>query len=233
MATLDSSAVNLALPTLAVEFDAKFDALQWVVLAYLLVITGLLLPLGRAADALGRRRLFVAGLATFVVGSLLSGLAVNVWMLVACRVLQGLGGAATQAIGAALVIDAFPHNERGRAMGWVLSAVSAGLVAGPLAGGVLVGTVGWRWIFYLNVPVGLVSLALGLRPAGNCPQRSAALRSRGGGVAGGRRDAGVVRAQSGASGWHRGAAGTGAPPHRARGARRIHLVATPLARPNR
>ena len=163
MATLDSSAVNLALPTLAVEFDARFDALQWVVLAYLLVITGLLLPLGRAADALGRRRLFVAGLATFVVGSLLSGLAVNVWMLVACRVLQGLGGAATQAIGAALVIDAFPHNERGRAMGWVLSAVSAGLVAGPLAGGVLVGTIGWRWIFYLNVPVGLVSLALGLR----------------------------------------------------------------------
>ena len=163
MATLDSSAVNLALPTLAVELDATFDALQWVVLAYLLVITSLLLPLGRAADALGRRRLFVAGLVTFVAASLLSGMAVNVWMLIACRVLQGVGSAALQAIGAALVIDAFPHNERGRAMGWVLTAVSAGLVTGPLAGGLLVGTIGWRWIFYLNVPVGLVSLALGLR----------------------------------------------------------------------
>ena len=163
MATLDSSAVNITLPTLAVEFDATFDALQWVVLAYLLVITGLLLPFGRVADVLGRRRFFVAGLATFVAGSLLSGMAVDVWMLVACRVLQGLGSAATQAIGAALVIDAFPQNERGRAMGWVLSAVSAGLITGPLAGGVLVGTIGWRWIFYLNVPVGLVSLALGLR----------------------------------------------------------------------
>ncbi len=163
MATLDSSAVNLALPTLAVELDATFDTLQWVVLAYLLVITSLLLPLGRAADALGRRRLFVAGLVTFVAASLLSGMAVNVWMLIACRVLQGVGSAALQAIGAALVIDAFPHNERGRAMGWVLTAVSAGLVTGPLAGGLLVGTIGWRWIFYLNVPVGLVSLALGLR----------------------------------------------------------------------
>ena len=163
MATLDSSAVNITLPTLAVELDATFDALQWVVLAYLLVITGLLLPFGRAADVLGRRRFFVAGLAIFVAGSLLSGMAVNVWMLVACRVLQGLGSAATQAIGAALVIDAFPENERGRAMGWVLSAVSAGLITGPLAGGVLVGTIGWRWIFYLNVPVGLISLALGLR----------------------------------------------------------------------
>ena len=163
MATLDASAVNVSLPSLAVELNATFDAIQWVALGYLLVITGMLLPIGRAADTLGRRRLFLAGLIVFVIGSLLSGLSVNVWMLVGFRILQGIGGAATQAIGAAVVIDAFPDNERGRAMGWVLMAVSAGLVAGPIAGGVLVGTIGWRWIFYINVPVGIASLALGLR----------------------------------------------------------------------
>lgn len=163
MATLDASAVNVSLPSLAVELNTTFDAIQWVALGYLLVITGMLLPIGRAADTLGRRRLFLAGLVVFVIGSLLSGLSINVWMLVGFRILQGIGGAATQAIGAAVVIDAFPDNERGRAMGWVLMAVSAGLVAGPIAGGVLVGTIGWRWIFYINVPVGIASLALGLR----------------------------------------------------------------------
>lgn len=162
-ATLDASAIAVSLPNLAVEFGASFDTLQWVVLGYLLVITGMLLPIGRAADALGRRRIFLGGLAVFVVGSLLAGLSVGIWMLIGFRVLQALGGAATQAIGAALVIDAFPGHERGRAMGLVLAAVSAGLVAGPIAGGLLTATIGWRWIFFINVPVGIMSLALGWR----------------------------------------------------------------------
>ena len=163
MTTLDASIVNVSLPTLVEELHAPFAAVQWVVLGYVLVITGLLLPAGRVAEIVGRRRLFLLGFAVFTATSLVAGFAVNVWMLVAARVIQGTGAAAMQAISPALLLDAFPARERGRAMGMNASAVSLGLLAGPMLGGVVLGTLGWPYIFFLKVPVGVVGVLLGLR----------------------------------------------------------------------
>ena len=163
MSTLDTSIVNVSLPTLVEELDAPFAAVQWVVLGYMLVITGLLLPAGRAAEIVGRRRLFLLGFLVFTISSLIAGFAANVWMLVATRAVQGAGAAAMQAISPALLLDAFPARERGRALGMNASAVSLGLLAGPMVGGVVLGTLGWPYIFFLKVPVGVAGILLGLR----------------------------------------------------------------------
>ena len=168
MATLDASIVNVSLPTLVRELDAPFDRVQWVTLAYVIAITGLLLPSGRLAQMRGAKRLYLFGFLVFTVGSLLCGLASNVGLLIAFRVVQGVGGSMTQALGPALVVDAFPPSERGRAIGFILSAVSIGLVSGPVLGGLILGSLGWPFIFLLNVPVGIAAVALGARilPAG-------------------------------------------------------------------
>jgi EmrB/QacA subfamily drug resistance transporter len=168
MATLDASIVNVSLPTLVRELDAPFDRVQWVTLAYVIAITGLLLPSGRLAQMRGAKRLYLFGFLVFTIGSLLCGLASNVGLLIAFRVVQGVGGSMTQALGPALVVDAFPPSERGRAIGFILSAVSIGLVSGPVLGGLILGSLGWPFIFLLNVPVGIAAVALGARilPAG-------------------------------------------------------------------
>ena len=168
MATLDASIVNVSLPTLVRELDAPFDRVQWVTLAYVIAITSLLLPAGRLAQMRGAKRLYLLGFLVFTVGSLLCGLATNVGLLIAFRVIQGIGGSITQALGPALVVAAFPPSERGKAIGFILSAVSIGLVSGPVLGGLILGSLGWPFIFLLNVPVGVAAVALGARilPAG-------------------------------------------------------------------
>ena len=168
MATLDASIVNVSLPTLVRELDASFDLVQWVTLAYVITITSLLLPAGRLAQMWGQKRLFLVGFLVFTLGSLLAGLAPNVGWLIAFRVVQGVGGSITQALGPALVVDAFPPSERGKAIGFILSAVSIGLVSGPVLGGLILGSLGWPFIFLLNVPVGVAAVAVGARilPAG-------------------------------------------------------------------
>lgn len=161
MATLDASIVNVSLPTLANELNASFDSVQWVSLAYLLIITGLLLPAGRLAQMHGAKPVFLTGFMIFTLGSLLAGLATSVWILVAFRVIQGIGGAITQALGPGMVVSTFPKNERGKAIGMILAAVSLGLVSGPLVGGLFLSTLGWPFIFLINVPFGLAAIGLG------------------------------------------------------------------------
>ena len=163
MATLDASIVNVSLPTLVRELDAPFDRVQWVTLAYVIAITSLLLPAGRLAQMRGAKRLYLLGFLVFTVGSLLCGLAQNVGLLIAFRVVQGIGGSITQALGPALVVAAFPPSERGKAIGFILSAVSIGLVSGPVLGGLILASLGWPFIFLLNVPVGVAAVALGAR----------------------------------------------------------------------
>ena len=163
MATLDASIVNVSLPTLAHELEAPFASAQWITLAYLLVITGFLLPAGRLAQIVGTKRLFLIGLIIFTFGSLLAGLAPNIWSLVAFRVIQATGGAITQALGPGLVVGVFPPTDRGKAVGLILTAVSAGLVTGPVMGGLILGSLGWPFLFLINVPVGLAAIALGIR----------------------------------------------------------------------
>ncbi len=157
MATLDSSIVNIALPTIRQQLHAG-DAVEWVVLSYLLATTSTLLVIGRLSDLIGRRPIYVSGFAVFTFGSLLCGLAWDIWSLVGFRVLQGLGAAMLFAIAPAIVSDTFGPRERGRALGWIGTIVAAGTSMGPVLGGLLLAGFGWPAIFFVNVPVGLVAI---------------------------------------------------------------------------
>jgi EmrB/QacA subfamily drug resistance transporter len=164
MVVLDATIVNVALPSIQKGLDFSPTSLQWVVNAYTLVFGGFLLLGGRAADLLGRKRLFMAGVALFSAASLLNGLAQSSTMLIAGRALQGLGGALVSPAALSIITTTFTENEeRTRALG-VWSAIAAGGGAvGLLLGGVLTDLVSWPWIFIVNVPVGLITLALALR----------------------------------------------------------------------
>ena len=175
MATLDASVVNIALPTLQRRFAVPFTTIEWVVLAYTVTITGLMLTAGRLADRRGRRRVYAAGLAVFTLGSLLCGLAPGALALVAARVLQGVGAAMVSANGSALLVSAFPLEERGKALGAFGAMVGVGLALGAPLGGLVIAHASWRWVFLVNVPLGLLTMALLRRrvprdpPAGEAP----------------------------------------------------------------
>src|SRR5262249_470023 len=133
--TLDISVVNIALPTLSRVFGVPLTRIEWVVLAYVVTITGLLLAAGRVADQIGRRRVYAAGLALFGAASVLCGLAASAAALIAARVLQGVGAALMSANSSALLVSSFPEAERGRALGAFGAAVGVGLAIGTPLGG--------------------------------------------------------------------------------------------------
>jgi EmrB/QacA subfamily drug resistance transporter len=160
LATIDGSIVNVALPTLSTALGADFATVQWVVLSYLLTITTLLAVVGRLADMYGRKRLYNSGFVVFTIGSLLCGLSPSVGWLIGFRVLQGVGAALILALGLALVTEAFPPQERGRALGIAGSIVSIGIVTGPTLGGVIIENLSWHWIFFVNVPIGILGTYL-------------------------------------------------------------------------
>src|SRR5437763_271496 len=164
MVVLDATIVNVALPSIQRGLHFSNSNLQWVVNAYTLVFGGFLLLGGRAADLMGRKRLFMAGIAVFSLASLLNGLAQSPGMLVAGRALQGLGGALVSPAALSIITTTFTDNsERTKALG-VWSAIAAGGGAvGLLLGGVLTDLASWPWIFIVNVPVGIVALALTFR----------------------------------------------------------------------
>ncbi len=163
MSTLDSSIVNVALPTLQHTFGVSVTTIGWVSLAYLLTLTLLLLPFGRLGDRVGRRRLFLGGLAVFVVGSAACALATSAGGLIAARVLQALGASMVSANTTAIVTATFPPTMRGRALGMIGAVVGLGLTVGPPVGGFLLEAWGWRWIFFVNLPIGALAIFLGLR----------------------------------------------------------------------
>lgn len=162
MATLDSSIVNVALPTLVQSLDADFPTVQWVILSYLLTLATLLLGIGRLADMHGKKPLYTGGFVIFTIGSVLCGLAPTAGWLIAARVVQGIGAAMILALGLAIVTEAFPDDERGKALGIAGSTVSVGIVVGPTLGGLLIETLSWHWIFFVNLPVGILGTILSL-----------------------------------------------------------------------
>jgi len=157
MATLDGSIVNIAVPTIMNELQVSVAAIQWVVIIYLLVVTSLLLSFGRLSDIHGRRRVYSTGLAVFALSSLLCGIADNIIWLITARFIQGLGAAMIMACTPALIVDAFPPAERGRALGMIGAVVASGLTMGPVLGGLLLHYFSWRAIFYINIPIGLIT----------------------------------------------------------------------------
>lgn len=156
------SAVMLALPEIGRELGLSIHQLSWLMVSYLLSASGFVLVAGRLGDLFGLRRFYLIGFFIVGVGSLLSGLAEGLPLLVAGRALQGLGGAMTMSLGSALLTTSFPGSARGRALGTATAAVYVGLTAGPLVGGLLVWQFGWRAVFYAYIPVSLLVIALGL-----------------------------------------------------------------------
>jgi EmrB/QacA subfamily drug resistance transporter len=161
MLVLDFSIVNVALPSMKADLGFTESSLQWVISAYALTFGGFLMLGGRAADLFGRRRVFMTGLALFSVASLLGGFARTSWMLVAARALQGVGGAIVSPAALSLLTTTFPEGpERNRAMGWFGTMSTVGFALGMLLGGLLTGWVGWEWVMFINVPIGLAVIGL-------------------------------------------------------------------------
>jgi EmrB/QacA subfamily drug resistance transporter len=156
MANVDSTAVTVALPTMAREFGVRLDALQWVLSAYLLTITAVLPLFGRLADMVGRARILNGGLVLFVAGSLVVALAPTFPVLVASRALQGIGASMFMATVMGTAVITFPPGQRGRVLGLIGSIVAAGTLIGPPLGGLLTEAFGWRAIFLINLPIGLL-----------------------------------------------------------------------------
>ena len=157
MATLDISVVNIALPTLSRTFGVPLTRIVWVVLAYVVTITGLLLTLGRIADRAGRRRVYGLGLVVFAMASGLCGAAPGAGALIAARVLQGAGAAMMSATSVALLVASFPPEQRGRALGAFGAMVGVGLAVGTPLGGFVIAHASWRWLFFINMPLALVA----------------------------------------------------------------------------
>ncbi|VVB91984.1 Putative multidrug resistance protein MdtD [uncultured archaeon] len=163
MATLDGSIVNVALPTLTEYFKSDITTIEWVIMAYLVTITSLLLSLGRLSDMFGRKPIFAGGLALFTVGSGLCAISATEGQLIFYRIIQGIGAAMLMATGVAIITHAFPPRERGKAMGLIGTVVSIGSMAGPITGGFLIENVGWQSIFYINIPIGIFGTLMALR----------------------------------------------------------------------
>jgi MFS family permease len=161
MGQLDASIVTVAFPALQRQFGTGLAATQWVSLAYLLVLTALLVPAGRWSDRAGRKLLYLYGFVVFSAASAACGLAPSLGVLIALRLVQAAGAALLQANSVALVVTSVPARTRRAALGVQAAAQAVGLACGPVVGGVLVGTVGWRWVFLINVPVGLLAVLAG------------------------------------------------------------------------
>jgi EmrB/QacA subfamily drug resistance transporter len=163
MAAVDTTIVILALPTISGSLHADLETTIWTLLIYLLVTAVLATQMGRIGDIYGRSRIYIAGFILFTVASMMCGAAPNVYFLVASRAIQGLGGAMLIGNASAIVSDVFPPQIRGRAFGYTTLGWNSGATLGIVLGGVLTTYLGWRYIFYINGPIGLAAVILGLK----------------------------------------------------------------------
>jgi len=162
MVAIDSTIVILALPTMARDLSAPLETVIWKILIYLLIATVLTTQAGRVGDVLGRSRVYNVGFAVFTIGSALCGFAPTADLLIAARGVQAIGGAIIWATGPAVITSAIPAARRGRAFGFIVLGYSIGAILGILLGGVITSLVGWRYIFFINLPIGVAAVTLGL-----------------------------------------------------------------------
>src|SRR5438105_2206063 len=164
MIVLDATVVNVALPSIQRDLGFSQSSLAWVMNAYLIAFGGLLLLAGRFGDILGRKNVFMAGLALFTVASLACGAAQSEELLVAARFVQGIGGAMTSAVILGMIVTMFPEpREQAKAIGVYGFVASAGGSIGLLAGGILTQSINWHWIFFINIPIGIATGVLASR----------------------------------------------------------------------
>jgi EmrB/QacA subfamily drug resistance transporter len=163
MTPLDGSIVNTVLPSITAFFHTEISIAQWVPTVYLLTICCLILLYGRLGDMVGYKRVFLYGLAAFTVTSILCGTSQSIWMLIVFRALQGLAASMIMAVGFAIVTAAFPPTERGKALGIYAIGIAVGLGLGPTLGGLIAEHLSWRYIFFINVPIGIAALLWGYR----------------------------------------------------------------------
>lgn len=177
MTALDSRSIIVALPTLSIHFQSSMAVVQWIPLAYQLTIIGLVLSLARLGDMRGRKQIYGMGFLLLALGSVLSGLSTHLWQIIGFRVLAGLGGAMVLANGRAILSTLYAQQERGRALGFASMAFHLGYITGPSLAGLLIDTVGWRWIFFLNLPVALTAafMAWKILPETSSEQRTHSL----------------------------------------------------------
>jgi len=171
MGPLDSSVVNIALPTIREYYGSSIGTAEWVVMSYLLIISSLLLTYGRLGDMYGHKRIYTLGFLIFTVGSLLSGLSPTILLLIIFRAFQAIGAGMMMAMGPAIVTDIAPPKERGKYMGVIAVSVSIALATGPVLGGFLTEHFGWQSIFYINVPIGIVAYFWSNKVIPNSPKR--------------------------------------------------------------
>ena len=163
LSTVDGSIVNVALPTLSEEFGEPLAVVQWVVLAYLLTQSTLVLMVGRLGDMIGKKRIFTIGFVVFTLFSAIAAAAPTVFWLIAARALQAIGGAMVIGLGIAILTEAFPDDRRGQVLGLIGAVVSVGIVTGPTLGGLILDVSSWPWIFLVNVPIGLIATGMAIR----------------------------------------------------------------------
>ena len=157
MAPLDSSVVNIALPTIRTFFHTSMGTVEWVIMSYLLVISSLILTYGRLGDLYGHKKIYLTGFGVFTTGSLMCGLAPSILVLIIFRAIQAIGAGMMMAMGPAIITDITPPQHRGKSLGVVAVSVSVALTAGPVLGGFLTAAFGWPSIFYINIPIGIIA----------------------------------------------------------------------------
>src|SRR5918998_2182372 len=163
MVVLDNLVVSTAIPVIRVDLDASIEQLEWTVNAYTLTFAVLLLTGAALGDRLGRRRIFLAGVAIFTASSAAAALAPSIEALIAARAVQGVGGALVLPLSLTILSDAFPAERRGLAIGAWSGIAGLAVAAGPLVGGAVVDGISWQWIFWLNVPIGILVVPLAFR----------------------------------------------------------------------
>lgn len=157
MSSIDTNIVNIGLPTIAKALNAGFANLQWIALSYLLAVTSLIVGIGRIGDIFGKKNIFICGIIIFTIASLLCGLAPSIYVLIAFRALQGIGGSILMALSFAIVGDLVPKERLIESMSILTAMLPIGFALGPSLGGILIRLFGWRSIFFLNIPIGIVA----------------------------------------------------------------------------